>query len=500
MKSIYLCSLALALLPFMQNDRVGEVSGDVLDMRGKPIFGALVVYTNIQSQKRYSVKTDEAGKFIMIGLLLGNYDVEITGPAGQQIYSGRKTVYAIDKQRLNVIQIDLSLIPAKASLAPFLGVKAQELQKEAWRNVSESTLRNLTPEQKAELRTENALIADYNALTPQVQQAIKAQDWAQAAALVQHLIKIAPYKWELYQNLGSIQRRLTKFEEAVQTLENGIRILRDDPEQKHDQTKVKAATVQMRIEEGEAYIAMDNPEAAASQFRLAAQIDPKSALAHLHLCTAEYNTGHADEAVAACARAIAIEPKHSENYQVMAGVQSNLARYQDALATYQKGIAVAQDNVTATRPSRKSNINSRQFSDPSTAVAEAVRAGQMLQSAGNIYFQQKNYPKAAEFFSQSARMHPYPALPLFNLCATLYDMNNLSAAATACDRSTEADPKMPDPYFVKASALYGESAKRGKFKDSNEMKSALEKYLQLAPEGVYAGEARAMLREMSAQN
>lgn len=499
MKTSYVC-LALALLLFMQNERVGEVKGDVLDMRGKPISGALVVYTNTQNQKRYSVKTDESGKFIMIGLMLGNYDVKITGPAGQQIYSGRKTVYAIDKQALNVIQIDLSLIPTKASLAPFLGIKAEELQKEAWRNVSESTLRDLTPEQQAELRTENALIADYNALTPQAQQAIKSQDWTQAATLLRQLMKIAPYKWELYQNLGSIQRRLTKFEEAVQTLEKGINVLRDDPEQKRDQSKVKAATVQMRIEEGEAYIAMDNPEAAASQFRAAAQIDPRSALAYLHLCTAEYNTGHADEAVAACARAIAIEPTHSENYQVLAGVQSNLERYQDALATYQKGIAVAQDNVTATRPSRKSNINSRQFSNPSTAIAEAVRAGQMLQSAGNIYFQQKNYPKAAELFRQSARLHPYPALPLFNLCATLYDMSNFSAAAAACERSTQADPKMPDPYFVKASALYGESAKRGKFKGSNEMKSALEKYLQLAPGGFYAGEARAMLREMSAQN
>jgi tetratricopeptide (TPR) repeat protein len=499
MKTSYVCSFVLALLLFMQNERVGEVKGEILDMRGKPISGALVVYTNTQNQKHYRVKTDETGRFLIIGLMLGDYDVKITGPAGQQIYSGRKSVYGIDKQALNVIQIDLSLVPTKASLSPFLGAKAGELQKEPWRNVTESTLRDLTPEQRAELRKENVLIADYNALTPQAQKAIKAQDWAQAAALLQQLLKIAPYKWELYQNLGSIQHRLTRFEDAVQTLEKGIDILNDDPELKLDDGKVKAATVQMRIEEGETYIAMGNLEAAASQFRTAAQLDHGSELAYLHLCTAEYNTGHADEAIAACERAIALEPRHSENYQVMAGVQSNLEHYQDALATYQKGIAVAQDNVSASRRTWNSNINSRKFSDPSTAVAESVRAGQMLQSAGNIYFQLKNYPKAVDFFTQSARLHPYPALPLFNLCATLYDMDNLPAAAAACNRSTEADPKMPDPYFVKASALYGESSRHGKSRSSHETQSALEKYLQLAPEGSYAGEARAMLKEISAR-
>jgi hypothetical protein len=74
-------------------------------------------------------------------------------------------------------------------------------------------------------------------------------------------------------------------------------------------------------------------------------------------------------------------------------------------------------------------------------------------------------------------------------------MNRFSAAASACDRAIEADAKMPDPYFVKASALYGEAAKQGKRRAPHEAAAALEKYLQLAPEGPYAGDARAMLQE-----
>ena len=180
----------------------------------------------------------------------------------------------------------------------------------------------------------------------------------------------------------------------------------------------------------------------------------------------------------------------------MAGVESNLDRPQDAVRTYEKGIAVALDNMRADWPSPKSNINSKQFSDPSKAISEAIRAGQMMQSAGQHLFPDEKLCQGGRLFSQSARLHPYPALPLFNLCATLFDMNNLSGAAAACDRAIEADPKMPDPYYVKAAALAGEAAKHGKPKGSHDTRSALEKYLQLAPEGFYANEARAMLKEM----
>jgi hypothetical protein len=79
-------------------------------------------------------------------------------------------------------------------------------------------------------------------------------------------------------------------------------------------------------------------------------------------------------------------------------------------------------------------------------------------------------------------------------------MRNFSAAIAACDRAIESDPKAPDPYFVKASAMYGESAQKGKFKASHDAISALEKYLQLAPDGFYSNDARTMLKEMSTAN
>jgi hypothetical protein len=77
-------------------------------------------------------------------------------------------------------------------------------------------------------------------------------------------------------------------------------------------------------------------------------------------------------------------------------------------------------------------------------------------------------------------------------------MGKLSDAAAACDHAIEADPKQPDAYYVKAASLAGEAAKQHKTRNSRETAAALQKYLQLAPDGFYANDAQALLKEISA--
>ena len=489
--SIAICLSALLL---MQDVRLSDCQGEVRDMQSRPIAGALVVYTLEDTGKTYSVKTDSNGQYRLIGLKLGKYDVEISGPTGKHIYSGKKFLSAGDAQKLNVVQVDLSIIPPKASLVPFRGPRADEMKGAREQAFAEG--RKVGSSDLAELRADNALISRYNEMVPDVQEAIKAQDWKRGEELLRQLLEIAPYKWELYQNLGTIQRNLGHHADAVSSFEKGIQVLRETAAEKPD--RLGPAIAQMQISQGEALVAFDKPEQAAAAFRSAAQLDPKPAMAYLHLCSAEYNAGRPDEAISACSRAIAAERARAESYQLLASIQSNLDRQQDALGTYEKGIAVALDNMRADRPSPKSNINSKRFSDPSAAIGDAVRAGQMMQSAGNIYFQMRKYARAADLFAQSARLHPYPALPLFNLCATLFDMEKLPAAASACDRAIDANPKLPDPYYVKAAALAGDAARNHKARNSRETTTALQKYLQLAPDGYYANDARALLKEISA--
>src|ERR1043166_3564835 len=489
----WLIAICLSAL-LMQDVRLADCRGEVRDMQSRPVSGALVVYTHKDSGQTYSVKTDGNGQYRLIGLKVGIYDIEITGPTGKHIYSGKKRLFAGVAQKFNVTQVDLSIIPPKASLVPFKGPRADEMK--AAREQAYADGKKFSSSELAELRADNALISRYNEMVPDVQEAIKAQDWKRGEELLRQLLEIAPYKWELYQNLGTIQRNLGHHSDAVASFEKGIQVFRETAPEKLD--RINPALAQMQISQGEALVALDKPEQAAAAFRSAAQFDPKPAMAYLHLCSAEYNSGHPDEAISACSRAIAAEPARPESYQLLASIQSNLDRQQDAVRTYEKGIAIALENMRADRPSSLSNINSKQLlSDPTAAIHNTVRAGQMMQSAGNIYFLMKKYARAAELFSQSARLHPHPALPLLNLCATLFDMGKFSDAAAACDHAIEAAPKLPNPYYVKAAALAGEAAKQGKARNSRETAAALQKYLQLAPDGFYAHDAEALLKEIS---
>jgi tetratricopeptide (TPR) repeat protein len=497
---------------------LAEVQGDVIDMLGQPIAGAQVVYTNVANGKTYQMQTDRNGKFHMVGLIPGDYQVEITEPSGRRIYSGRRPASAGDKQALNVIHIDLSLVPTKASLVPFKGPTAAQIQGAAWRNVTEENLRDLTPEQMGELRAENAAIVHYNELTPQAQAAIKAQDWPQALELLQRLITIAPYQWQLFQNLGAIQRNLQQNEDAVQSFERGIRALAYDDSLKKDRQKpnVDSIRAQMMIAEGEAYGALDQLDAAAGQYREAAQIDPKPALAYMHLCTVEYNIGNSDAALEACASGIAADPRQPEFYQILAGIESNLEKYEDAISVYEKGIRLTLRKMESAKTSMSSKNDSPgataySITTLTRALAEQMlpaegstyyksRIGQMLLSEGNAYFQLRKYKQAAELFARAAGMHNYPSLALFNLCATRFDMDDLKAAIEACDKAIASDPQMADAYFVRACALYGDSARRGKHKTPQGAIAALQKYLELSPDGSYSDDARAMLRELGRTN
>ena|GEM_PF-456022 len=495
--SLMTAVIALAVCASAQDVRLAEVKGEVLDMQGKPIAAAQVVYTNVANNKTYRCQTAINGQYYMIGLQVGAYQIEITGPTGRHIYSGKKVISAGDAQKLNVTHIDLSSIPTKASLAPFKGPSAAELQSEDWRKVTESNSKALTPEQTAQVRQENSTIARYNELVPLAQDALKDQDWPRAADLLQQLVAIAPFKWELYQNLGTAQRSLGKREAALQSLEKGIAVLRNDPDARKDRAKADYGLAQMMLIVGELYSALEKPEQAAANFREAAKLDPKPGIAYIHLCGAEYNQGNADAALQACAKAIKSDPERTAFYQTTASIQSNLGRFDEAIKTYEKGIGLAESNIQVNRRYR-SNITSARGTQINGTEAEAGRMGQMLLSQGNAYFQIKDYKHAADVFARSVKLHPFPALPLFNLCATLYDMDNLAGAADACHRATVVDPKMADAYFVEAYSSFGVAARQGKMQAPQGTKEALEKYLELAPDGLHAEDARQMLKQIAA--
>jgi tetratricopeptide (TPR) repeat protein len=364
----------------------------------------------------------------------------------------------------------------------------------------------------AELREENAAIVHYNELAPEAKTAIKTQEWPHAQELLRQLAAIAPYMWQVYQNLGTIASNRGLYAEAVAAYEKGIQVVEYDEALSKDRQRLNLVLAQMLIGEGEAYGAWGQLDSAANEYRKAAEIDPHPALAYIHLCIAEYNAGRTGAALDDCATGIAADPRHPEFYQILGGIQMNLEKYREAIAVYDKGARLALATLELVRNSTRSSLPSPADAYSLTAMEQAVtrqmlpeggafyksRAGQMLLSEGNAYFQLRKFKQAADLFARAAKLHEYPALAYFNLCATRFDLGEWKAAIEACDRAIAGDPRMADAYYVKAAALFGEGARQGKFKAPQEALSALQTYLELDPDGRHSHEVQAMLGEIPA--
>jgi tetratricopeptide (TPR) repeat protein len=88
-----------------------------------------------------------------------------------------------------------------------------------------------------------------------------------------------------------------------------------------------------------------------------------------------------------------------------------------------------------------------------------------------------------------------PAVSAFNSCAMLYNAGKMDAAIAACDQAIALDPGKADAYFIKASALFGDAkiGSDGKYEVPPGTVEALNKYLDLAPDGGHAPDVHAML-------
>ncbi|HMF91493.1 MAG TPA: tetratricopeptide repeat protein [Candidatus Angelobacter sp.] len=218
----------------------------------------------------------------------------------------------------------------------------------------------------------------------------------------------------------------------------------------------------------------------------------------LNALIGQYNAAQASqnwkEAEPILKQMVAADPNNWRFYQALGTTQMNLAEFEDAIGSYDKGIQLAQAIVSGTAPKDPRNPDS----DPAKAKAGV---GQMLASQGNAYLKLKKNPEAIASFTKAAEMDPNPGVAYFNLCATQYNTGNTEGALAACDKAIAADPNKADAYFIKGSLLMGAGKldAQGKYVPPAGTAQALNKYLELAPDGPHAVDVKQMLEAIGAK-
>lgn len=178
-------------------------------------------------------------------------------------------------------------------------------------------------------------------------------------------------------------------------------------------------------------------------------------------------------------------------YKALGDANLYLGQYQDAINAYETSAGLLQSLIAANGGGR---------ADAQSAATVLRRTlGQVLTSEGNAYLKLRKTKEATECYRRAAEVASaidpkLAATAWFNLCATLYNTGDVDATPAACSKAIEADPTRANAYFVKGSALFAQGKDiSGKFVAPPESIAALQKYLELAPDGPHSANVKQML-------
>ena len=165
--------------------------------------------------------------------------------------------------------------------------------------------------------------------------------------------------------------------------------------------------------------------------------------------------------------------------------QSDTGPLEASLATYDRALAAAQQEKPAEgQPDQ---------AQPDQAWKDGIV--KIYIGRGNALLKLKRTADAIDDYNRAAEFSSTPGKAYFNVCATFYNTGDVNNAVTACRKCVQADPTNANAWFVLGSSLFaGASADAsGKFVITAECRQALQKYLELAPDGPHAADAKQML-------
>jgi tetratricopeptide (TPR) repeat protein len=177
-----------------------------------------------------------------------------------------------------------------------------------------------------------------------------------------------------------------------------------------------------------------------------------------------------------------VKPDEPLLWTELAAGQKGLKQYDDAITNYQKALSMEQ-------ASKK----------PNPEVLGSIQAG-----LGECYARSGKVQEANAAFSAAAKDDPSHAeMYLRNQAVIFFQEHNSAAQVSAADQALQQDPSMPDPvkallYYIKGQGLVQNATidpKTQRIVLPPECADAYEKYLQLAPDGQFAGEVKGILSQ-----
>ena len=222
-------------------------------------------------------------------------------------------------------------------------------------------------------------------------------------------------------------------------------------------------------------VTQDIKDADAAHATAVQTLGPGAAKADIDAKEAEIKTAKYTEIETMMTRDTAARPDASVLWAQLGQAQVGLKKYDDAETTFKKVL----DLETA---SKKPNI----------AIQGLANSG-----LGEIYARTGKLQQAADAYDAAAKVNPTQGgFYLKNEAVIYFQTNQPDAQVAAADKAIAIDPTNPILYYLKGNGLVGKTTmddKTKKLVPPAGCMEAYQKYLQLAPEGLYAAEVKGIL-------
>ncbi len=167
--------------------------------------------------------------------------------------------------------------------------------------------------QAAGPEAQNVLIVKANA-------ALAARNWQEAEGLLKQLAAMAPDRWDYQKGLGDAQGNLGRYQEAVATYDKAIALAEKHQGGAGDADKIKSELATMFVAKGNMLLKQKNNSAATAAYYRAVPLAANPAVAYFNICATFYNLGQSKEAMSACDKALAADPKMANAYFIKGSV------------------------------------------------------------------------------------------------------------------------------------------------------------------------------------
>lgn len=275
---------------------MGTVKGVCKDAEGKPIVGAVVEWSGVETGRKYTLKTNNKGEYFSLGINPGKYNVQLLKD-GKELWHINNVTVSLDE-----VPLDFDLKKEQEKTAQGQGMTPEQVKQ--------------MQEAQAQAAKETNTVKTLNDKLNAAKVASDAGDYETAIATLTEANQIDPSRDVIWFRLADAYRMSA--------------VKQTDPAEKQKRFENAAADYQKAIELRQS--------AAATQKDADANI--KMAAYYNNLAEVYGKSNRVDDAVKSYQQAATLDPAHAGQYLFNTGaVLTNAGKVDDAIVAFDKVIA-----------------------------------------------------------------------------------------------------------------------------------------------------------------